>query len=247
MKSKILILSLLLLYGCATQEVHPPSVTTEPPPATDLKDIHKGMTGNFIFYVSRAETDGDIWLYNFDSNSKWKITSEDNAGIEVVSYSPEYRFIIHTDNIVLNLKEDEKMGFYSWDEKKVLIPRISSVNWDTAEKFYFLSATNGSATNIFTARYKDEEEWSLDKISFDEYYYLKGKSIYGLSLSWNKNLLAFISRDEYNQLNIFIYNIQKQKVKKLVIIKNLTGMIWSERDDTLFYYEDYYIYAINLR
>ncbi len=247
MKYKIIsFLALLFILGCATQkEIQLPKeeeIIIPTKPSIDFKEIHKGLTGNFIFYISRAESQGDIWLYNFDANTKWQITSENNHEINLISCSPNYQYIIYNQQMILNLKENKNMDFCSVSYQKIKPDFIDQVQWVQTNQFYFLGSTNQSVTNIFFAQQK-EDEWCIESVNFwpEE---INNKTKYSLSLSPSKKYLVFITYDNINVISIYIYHIINKEFKKLAMIKNNSDLIWSEKDNALFYHEDSIIYSI---
>ena len=70
MKYKIIILLFLfsvLLYCSSTKKDFTViKEEVEQKETFERKDVHKGLEGNFLFYVSGEDSEGDIWLYNLN-------------------------------------------------------------------------------------------------------------------------------------------------------------------------------------
>lgn len=249
MNNKIIYLfSIVFLTACITQkEVQIPpeeKVSIPSKPSFNLEEIHKGLTGNFIFYISQTENKGDIWLYNLDLNSKWQITSENKINMNIISFSPDYKYIIYNQNNIFNLQTRTKIDecpFY-YNSSKPLA--ISKVNWLSTNLFYCLATTNSITTNIFIAQRVDNK-WCFQPLKFTQYTMDEAMK-YCLSLSPNKEWLTFISLDSINILNIFAYNIDSKELKKLIMAKSKSDLIWSEKNNRIYFYEDSYIYSISL-
>ena len=221
-------------------------------------DVHSGLKGNFLFYVSNEDSQGDIWLYNLDSNSKWQLTSVDNRYLEVISHSTFYKYIIYYSgkkNIIYDVNNDEEMDFKKeFFNKKYHFSKFNNVNWVNEKKFYFLSSTNtnNKKNNIFIGQLNNEGEWSFERLFIEnEFNDLNKGSVYSLSLSYNKNLLSFIASDFDKRKYIYILDLNNNRVKRLVSVKNISELIWSENNKDIFYYERdplfNILYSINSR
>jgi hypothetical protein len=256
---KKIILQLLLLFSlffhCSSGKNYIALQTElENKETFERTDVHKGLKGNFLFYVSNEESEGDIFLYNVDINSRWKLTSIDRKDLEIISLSTFYKYIVYYSmgkNFIYDVDDKDKMDFVEKPEGEYSFSRFESVNWIDEKSFYFLSSTNSKDKSIFLAKLNDDNEWSFQNIYIPDFFVLLEKNnIEYISLSHNKNLLAFIARDSVRSKHIFILDLKKKKIKKLVPIKNVSKMIWSENNGDIFYYEisAYYniLYSINL-
>ena len=139
------------------------------------------------------------------------------------------------------------MDFIFPSFQEINFSTFQNVNWINEEKFYFLASTNQKTTNIFIGQLNENNRWSFKKLYFpDDFLYLNEKNVYSLSLSYNKKLMAFIVKDPINQKYISIWDLNNNKIKKLIPVKNIPTLIWSENNKDLYYYEDNFIYSINL-
>lgn len=245
LKTFILLLIILILSGCAGRKIQPPARDIPPRPVYDIRDIHRGLEGQFLFYISREESGGDIWLYNLDSNSRWKITSEDDETLRINSFSPSYRYILYNDSILYDISQKEKIRFYSLDTEEIEFPRLKDVNWAAEDRFYFLSATNGGATNIFLGRIS-QRDCFIEPVPLPLEHPAE-ENLFSLSLSYDGNLLAFISRDPHQRKSLFVFDIKKGRMKRLISMRDTAGLLWSEKSDMLYFFEDYFLYSISLK
>ena len=253
MKIRVIILFLLpyLLFYCSPGRDY---VTIQQDLETkdifERTDIHKGIKDDFLFYISNDNSEGDIWLYNLDSNSKWQITSVNNKNLQIISISTFYKYVIYTTgnkNIIYDIDDDDEMDYDDSVSQEYNFSAFQNINWVNEEKFYFLSSTNQKIINIFKAQLNENKEWSFKRLYFpDDYLYLNEKNIYSLSLSYNKKLLAFIAKDSLNHKYVFIWDLNNSKIKKLVPTRKTSRLIWSENNTDLYYYENYFVYSINL-
>ena len=252
MKIRVIILFLLpyLLFYCSGSRNY---VTIQQDIETketfERTDIHKGLKDNFLFYVSNENSEGDIWLYNLDSDSKWQITSINNKNLQIISLSTFYKYIIYTTeekSVVYDVDDDDEMEFDDTDGQKYHFSAFQDVNWVNEEKFYFSSSTNQKTVNIFAAQLNEDNKWDFERMSFpDDHLFLNEKDIYSLSISYNKKLLAFIAKDQFNRKYIFTWDLNNNIIKKLIPAKKISKLIWSENNMDIFYYENFYIYSIN--
>ncbi len=260
MKIKVLIIISLILFcsQCASEQGIQSSDTNleiKKERSIDHSDIHNGLTGNFLFYISNINSDGDIWLYNIDLNSKWQITSEDNDEIRLLTISPFYRYIIYTikpnENVVYDLKENETMEFdlYSvYNSMKYAFSEFHDINWDDDTSFYFIAYTNKMVTNIFKAKLNSDDKWSFELIDVRDVFPQEDfQSINSLSLSYDKKSLAFIAKNNKNNNHIYIYNLIEKTLKKLISVGKVCDLLWAENNKMIYYNDDNFIYSINYR
>ena len=123
---------------------------------------------------------------------------------------------------------------------------FDKINWISSNEFYFLGSTNLKNTNIFYGKINDNVCKFSNFIMPFSLINFNQKNIFNLTLSYDNNLFAFIAKDEFEQLHIFIYDLNRNEIIKLVKIQNNTDLIWSEKNDKLYYYENNTIYSINL-
>lgn len=215
-------------------------------------EIHSGLKGNFLFYVSNVDSDGDIWLYNLDENNKWQISSVDNKNLQIVSLSPDYRYIIYNKedkkNAIFNLSEGNEMELGYYNSPEDIFSCFQDVNWVDQNQFYFFASTNGQNSRIFKAQLNNENRWIFSGLDFT---FIKPEiatmNIYSLSLSYNKKILAFIAGPSLKQSYLYTFNLETKKIRNFISIKSYTDLIWAENNNIIYFFEGNYIYDINFK
>ncbi len=255
MKIKIIFIFLLFFFQCASEKGyhHTFEKEIESKTTVDATEIHNGLKGEFLFYVSKQNSLGDIWLYNLSKNNKWQITSVNNKNLQILSLSPSYQYLIYNieedKNVIYDLKKNDEMDFYSSFNETYSFSLFKDITWKGTGKFFFIGSTNNKSTNIFQSTLNDENKWVVEKLDISSAMtFLNEDRIYSLSLSYNQQLLAFIARNPINQLFIYVYDLSNKKIKKMIPVKQISQLIWSENNKNIFFHdEDYFIYSINFR
>jgi hypothetical protein len=211
--------------------------------------VHSGLKGDFLFYVSHENSKGDIWLYNLNENSKWQITSEDTEKIRIISVSTFYKYIIYFNgekNIIYNVEENDEMFISDYPLPITKFSFMNNVNWINESLFYFTAATNEQMTNIYKAEFNEDGIWKISTVRFEiPDQHLNQKSIYDLSLSYNKTHLAFISYDTRDKKYIYSWNLKENQIKKMIRVRDHTPLIWSENNEDIYYYQENFLYSID--
>ncbi|MBU1075863.1 MAG: hypothetical protein KKH98_01130 [Spirochaetes bacterium] len=248
----IIIFLLIPLIQCASDTMYTNKDVQKPSETIKTSDIHAGLEGDFLFYVSNDNSAGDVWLYNLNSNNKWQITRTGEEDLRIISFSPSYKFMIyHTEkekNVIYNIGSGDEMDFYSSYNQEYKFSPFNDVCWNDAQSFYFLSSTNNLSTNIFFAELNKDEEWVFNKLDLARVIPgIQNENIYSMALSYNKELLAYIARDPVGQMYIYIYNLKQEQNNKLTPVRQKSELVWSENNKNIYFYDDMTIYSINFQ
>jgi len=228
---KFLFFSFLFCLACSSGEYRDFNTLKEQLEEQEFfarEEVHKGLKGNFMFYVSQEKSKGDIWLYNLDTDSKWRITDENNQTIKLIYLSPFYKYLVYNvenKNRVFNIGEKEQLSFTGNGLPLERFYKIKNINWINEDGFYFLSSTNKKTTNIFVLKITQENRYFIKDFDISLKRKKYNGNFYSLSLSHNNRYLAFIYKAKSRQRYIYVYDLENHKIKKLVSVKSFSPLL----------------------
>ncbi len=255
LKFIFLIVVLVIFNNCASKKSHIKSDIIKEElndyTSVNTENIGNINTDKILLYVTKENSNGDIWLYNIEKNSKWQITDLNNPNIEIKFIAPNFSFIIFKEDTdyILDLNNEELYEIYLDAISSEKLINIKYVNFINNNSFYCIGipTTNRNISSIYKV-HKTNDRWVAQLIEIPFEFSFLNKTIYNnLVLSPDKDKLAFINNNEFGKLEIYVLNLKKQTIKKLYQLKHSTDIIWGESSSSLYYYEDTSIYNINFK
>lgn len=246
-KYKILILFwiLLVILRCA----HKGSIIKETPEIKIAPKPTPVYAKNSIFFVSSQQTEGDVWLYDFEKNSLWQITFLDDSELEICGVSPDNRFIVITYN--------EGKGYVIESEYNDLIPirdsiyeselkSINNICWISNDMFLCIGSNENFDSKIFRVFRTKDEKWIFEP--FEIPLINIALTTERIALSHNRKYLAILTKELELEKILYVYNFDTADLKKLgMISQSNVKLIWNEENNAIFYNHKNAIFQIDFK
>jgi len=213
----------------------------------DSEYLHTNQINNTnsFFYVSKQQTDGDIWLYDMDKNSFWEITSQNDSDIKILSVSYDNKYIVFEDEEVYIVDAFSNRISSIKDIYGEEMKSIYNIDWISNNMFLCLTHSDNYTTQKLLHVYKKDNEWIYQQV--DDMFYTGSFKVVKFKTSHNKKYVSILSKESDDGVVLYIYDNESQHTKQMNFINQTNvDVIWSDDNNTLFYNQGKAVYEIEL-